>query len=125
MFSKLIIATGNNNKYREFKQIISETAGNNFADEIIFAPELAHMTVNETGHSYSENSMLKATAWTQRSGLPWLADDRGLNVHFFLRLFHLFCHFLHLPPLGVPIIIPCFSNDCVAALLKTLVRGRA
>ncbi len=80
MFSKLIIATGNNNKYREFKQIISETAGNNFADEIIFAPELAHMTVNETGRSYSENSMLKATAWTQRSGLPCLADDSGLEV---------------------------------------------
>lgn len=80
MFSKLIIATGNEGKYREFRDIIAETAGHDFAGEVIFAPDLARLTVDETGRTYSENSMLKATAWAERSGLPCLADDSGLEV---------------------------------------------
>ena len=33
-FTKLIIATGNQNKYREFTEIIRGVTGENFADEI-------------------------------------------------------------------------------------------
>ena len=80
MFSKLIIATGNEGKYREFTEIIRDVAGKNFAGEIIFAPETAHMIVEETGKTYAENAMLKARAWAERSGLPCLADDSGFEV---------------------------------------------
>ncbi len=80
MFSRLIIATGNEGKYREFCEIIRDVAGENFADEIIFAPEISRMIVDETGKTYAENSMLKARAWAERSGLPCLADDSGLEV---------------------------------------------
>lgn len=79
-FTKLIIATGNKGKYREFCEIIRDTAGENFAGEIIFAPEISRMVVEETGKTYAENSMLKARAWAERSGLPCLADDSGLEV---------------------------------------------
>lgn len=79
-FTKLIIATGNKGKYREFCEIIRDTAGENFADEIIFAPEISRMIVEETGKTYAENSMLKARAWAERSGLPCLADDSGLEA---------------------------------------------
>lgn len=79
-FTKLIIATGNKGKYREFCEIIRDTAGENFAGEIIFAPEISRMIVEETGKTYAENSMLKARAWAERSGLPCLADDSGLEV---------------------------------------------
>ena len=72
---KLIIATGNKGKYSEFVNIIG-----NFADEIIFAPEIAKMIVDETGKTYAENAMLKARAWAEKSGLPCLADDSGLEV---------------------------------------------
>lgn len=79
-FTKLIIATGNKGKYREFCEIIRDTAGENFAGEIIFAPEISRMIVEETGKTYAENAMLKARAWAERSGLPCLADDSGLEV---------------------------------------------
>lgn len=79
-FTKLIIATGNQNKYREFTEIIRGVAGESFADEIIFAPEISRMIVDETGKTYAENAMLKARAWAEYSGLPCLADDSGLEV---------------------------------------------
>lgn len=80
MFSKLVIATGNEGKYREFSEIIREIAGRNFADEVIFAPDTATMIVDETGKTYAENAMLKARAWAGKTGLPCLADDSGLEV---------------------------------------------
>lgn len=79
-FTKLIIATGNEGKYREFCEIIRDTAGENFADEIIFAPDIARMIVDETGKTYAENAMLKARAWAEKSGCACLADDSGLEV---------------------------------------------
>ena len=79
IFDKLIIATGNAGKYKEFTQII-RSCSDEFANEIIFAPEIASMIVDETGKSYSENAMLKAKAWSEKSGLPCLADDSGLEV---------------------------------------------
>lgn len=79
MFDKLIIATGNAGKYREFKDIIHSFT-DDFAREIVFAPDIAELIVEETGRSYSENSMLKAKAWSVKTGLPCLADDSGLEV---------------------------------------------
>ena len=75
-FRKLIIATGNKGKYSEFADII----GGGFAEEIIFAPEISGLAVEETGRTYAENAMLKARAWADVSGLPCLADDSGLEV---------------------------------------------
>lgn len=79
MFDKLVIATGNAGKYKEFKEII-RLCSDEFADEIIFAPDMAAMIVEETGRSYSENALLKAKAWSEKSGLPCLADDSGLEI---------------------------------------------
>lgn len=79
MFDKLVIATGNAGKYKEFKEII-RSCSDEFADEIIFAPDMAAMIVEETGRSYSENALLKAKAWSEKSGLPCLADDSGLEI---------------------------------------------
>lgn len=80
-FRKLLIATTNPNKYREFEYIIKNFSENRiFADKIIFAPDTAALTVEETGKSYSENAMLKAKVWAQASELPCLADDSGLEV---------------------------------------------
>ena len=75
MFDRLIIATGNQGKFREFREIIGD-----FAREAVFAPEVARMVVEETGRTYTENAMLKAHAWAKESGLPCLADDSGLEV---------------------------------------------
>ena len=80
MFSRLIIATGNEGKYREFTEIIKNIAGEGFAEEIIFAPDISRMIVEETGKTYAENAMLKARAWAEKSGCTCLADDSGLEV---------------------------------------------
>ena len=73
---KLVIATGNAGKFREFQEIAGA-----FVNEVIFAPEIAKLIVEETGRTYSENAMLKAAAWAKCSGLPCLADDSGLEVN--------------------------------------------
>lgn len=80
MFSRLIIATGNEGKYREFTEIIKNVSGEGFAEEIIFAPDISRMIVEETGKTYAENAMLKARAWAEKSGCACLADDSGLEV---------------------------------------------
>ena len=74
--SKLVIATANPGKFREFKELTQ-----NFVSEVIFAPEIAKLIVDETGKTYSENAMLKASVWAKVSGLPCLADDSGLEVN--------------------------------------------
>ena len=79
IFDKLIIATRNAGKCKEFTEIIRSCSGE-FARGLIFAPDIAGMIVEETGKSYSENAMLKAKAWANKSGLPCLADDSGLEV---------------------------------------------
>ena len=79
MFDKLVIATSNNGKYKEFVYLI-ENLSENFANEIIFAPEIGKLIVEETGESYSENAILKARAWSDKCNLPCLADDSGLEV---------------------------------------------
>ncbi len=79
-FDRLIIATGNHGKFREFTQIIRALSGEDFAREIVFAPEVTSIVVEETGRTYRENSMLKACAWAEESGCPCLADDSGLEV---------------------------------------------
>ena len=76
MFDRLIIATGNHGKFLEFREIIAD-----FARDVVFAPEIGRLVVEETGKSYAENAMLKARAWAEKSGLPCLADDSGLEVH--------------------------------------------
>ena len=76
MFDRLIIATGNHGKFQEFREIIGD-----FARDAVFAPEIGRLVVEETGKSYAENAMLKARAWAEKSGLPCLADDSGLEVN--------------------------------------------
>lgn len=76
MFDRLIIATGNHGKFLEFREIIAD-----FARDVVFAPEIGRLVVEETGKSYAENAMLKARAWAEKSGLPCLADDSGLEVN--------------------------------------------
>ena len=76
MFDRLIIATGNHGKFQEFREIIGD-----FARDVVFAPEIGRLVVEETGKSYAENAMLKARAWAEKSGLPCLADDSGLEVN--------------------------------------------
>lgn len=76
MIEKLVLASGNKGKLREFSQL--------FADKNIeIIPQNAFDTLEEaeeTGLSFVENAILKARNACKYSGLPALADDSGLEV---------------------------------------------
>jgi XTP/dITP diphosphohydrolase len=68
---KLVIATGNMGKLREYRELLSSTG----LELIAFDTE-----VDEVGETYTDNARLKAEAASERSGLPALGDDSGVEV---------------------------------------------
>ncbi len=68
---RLVIASGNQGKLREFRDLFSGSG----IELVGFDTE-----VDEVGETYAENARLKADAAAQRSGLPSLGDDSGLEV---------------------------------------------
>jgi XTP/dITP diphosphohydrolase len=74
--TKLLVATNNQGKQREFVGLLDGWPG-----QIIFPQDLGlELDVEETGHSFAENAALKAVAYAQAAGRPALADDSGLEV---------------------------------------------
>jgi XTP/dITP diphosphohydrolase len=75
MIEKLVLASGNQGKLREFSQLLSNK-------NIQVIPQNAFDTIEaeETGLSFIENAIIKARNACKFSGLPALADDSGLEV---------------------------------------------
>ncbi len=75
---KVIIATGNENKLREIRQITAD-----MDIEIVSMKDAGvYVDVEETGTTFEENAYLKASAIAKKSGLPTLADDSGLEIDY-------------------------------------------
>ena len=73
---KLILASNNANKLREFREM---TSGMDI--ELISQKEAGcNFEVEETGTTFEENAYLKAAAVTEFTGLPAVADDSGIEV---------------------------------------------
>ncbi|MCH5186951.1 MAG: XTP/dITP diphosphatase [Oscillospiraceae bacterium] len=73
---KLIAATQNKNKLREFREILEP-----LGFEIITEAEAgAEIDVEETGRTFEENARLKAKAIHEATGAAAMADDSGLCV---------------------------------------------
>lgn len=71
---KIVAATSNLHKLKEFRQILSE-------HEILSAAEVGFFDdIDETGETFFENALIKARALFRATGLPALADDSGLCV---------------------------------------------
>ena len=68
---KLVIATSNAGKLREYRDLLAETG----FELIAFDSE-----VEEVGETYAENARLKAEAALAASGLPSIGDDSGVEV---------------------------------------------
>ncbi len=73
---KLVAATQNPGKLREFKALL-ERAGHTLVSIEELAPGFS---VEETGDTLEQNALLKARASAAATGLPALADDTGLLV---------------------------------------------
>ncbi len=69
--SKLVIATGNTGKLREYRELLAGAG----LELIAFDTE-----IDEVGETYTENARLKAETAVERSGLPALGDDSGVEV---------------------------------------------
>ncbi len=75
---KVLAATGNKGKIREFSQILTPLGFETVSPKDIgidIDPE-------ETGETFAENAKIKAFAFMQASGMPVIADDSGLMVDF-------------------------------------------
>jgi XTP/dITP diphosphohydrolase len=73
---RLLIATTNPHKIQELREIL---VGLPFA--LVSPGDLGlSLAVEETGTTFAENAVLKATAWADASGMLALADDSGLEI---------------------------------------------
>jgi XTP/dITP diphosphohydrolase len=68
---RLVIATGNTGKLREYRDLLAGAD----VELIAFDSE-----VDEVGETYPQNARLKAETAAGRSGLPSLGDDSGVEV---------------------------------------------
>ncbi|HUY68227.1 MAG TPA: RdgB/HAM1 family non-canonical purine NTP pyrophosphatase [Alphaproteobacteria bacterium] len=73
---RLVIATHNKGKWREFAELLSP-----YVKDIVAAGDLGLPEPDETGATFEENAIIKARAAATISGSVALADDSGLCVH--------------------------------------------
>ncbi|ASP38357.1 non-canonical purine NTP pyrophosphatase, RdgB/HAM1 family [Bacterioplanes sanyensis] len=79
MSHKIVLASGNAGKLREFSALFAQ----HFAEqqiELIAQSDMGVIEAEETGLSFVENAILKARNAAAQTGLPALADDSGLEV---------------------------------------------
>ena len=73
---KLLIATRNPGKAREYRELLCS-----LPLQVISSDEAGlDLQVEETGQTFPENALLKARRYAEASGMLTLADDSGLEV---------------------------------------------
>lgn len=72
---KIVLATGNQGKLREFAQLLAPLKIN-----IVSQAELDVVEADETGLSFVENAIIKARNACKQTGLAAIADDSGIEV---------------------------------------------
>ena len=76
MPDRLLIATGNPGKMREYVELMRD-----IPFDLVSLQDLGIThEVNETGETFEENAWLKASEYAALSGMLTLADDSGLEV---------------------------------------------
>ncbi len=72
----LLVATHNKGKLREYRELLRD-----LPVRLVYLDDVGiHEDVPETGSTFEENAIQKATACARLSGLLTLADDSGLEV---------------------------------------------
>ena len=73
---KVVLASQNRHKLAEIQAILAQ-----YDMELVLQSDLGvHVEVDENGTSFEENSLLKAKAVAEATGMPAIADDSGLCV---------------------------------------------
>ena len=80
MVKKLLVATRNSGKVREFSRMLSHLSTDTVFDVVGLDDLRIDLEVKETGSTFEENAVLKARQYADVSGEVTLADDSGLVV---------------------------------------------
>lgn len=73
---KILIATTNPGKLREYREGLAD-----LDVELVSLKDLAVVpSVEETGDTFEENAVLKATQYGHAAGMPVIVDDGGLEI---------------------------------------------
>lgn len=75
MNQKIILASGNAGKLREFQQLLT-----NCGFEVLPQSDFNVSNADETGLTFVENAIIKARHACAHTGLPAIADDSGIEV---------------------------------------------
>jgi XTP/dITP diphosphohydrolase len=73
--TKVLIGTGNQAKVNTYKELLKE-----FEFEVVSAKDLNIPEPEETGKTFEDNAILKAKYYLQKSGIPSLVDDGGMQI---------------------------------------------
>jgi len=76
--SKILVGTTNPGKVAEFEKLLAPLGVAVVTPNQV--PAVSDLEVDETGETFQENALLKATAFAAASGIPTLAEDSGLTV---------------------------------------------
>jgi XTP/dITP diphosphohydrolase len=74
-FPRLVLASGNEGKLREFRRLLAP-----LAVDVVAQAELGIVEADEPHATFVENALAKARHASQVAGLPALADDSGVCV---------------------------------------------
>ena len=72
--SRVVIATGNAHKFKEFEQLLDGVF------QLVSSSEYGVPSPDEDGLTFIENALIKARHTAEATGLPTLADDSGIVV---------------------------------------------
>jgi XTP/dITP diphosphohydrolase len=78
MPTRLLVATRNPGKAREYRQLLADLP----VEVTWLEAEGIELEIEETGGSFEENAILKASGYARASGLLTWADDSGLEVDY-------------------------------------------
>jgi len=74
--NKLLIATTNPGKLREYREFLAD-----LPVQLVSLSDVGiDDDIEETGKTYKENSKAKALFYAQKSGLPAISDDGGIEI---------------------------------------------
>lgn len=74
--NRLLLGTRNEGKVQEAKELLAGIVGL----ELLMFSDIAFSGVPETGSTFLDNAILKATAISRETGFPVLSEDSGLEV---------------------------------------------
>lgn len=80
---KLLIATNNQHKITEIRQILNNTKNKGDIELLSLADcNLSTFEVEETGNTFKENAFIKSSFYYEKSKIACIADDSGLEIEY-------------------------------------------